>query len=214
MVGASWSDRLLAKADIYLLAVSDRAVAEVAASLDLPDNAIVAHTAGCCAIDVLPAGRRGVFYPFQTFTAGRKVEFEKIHIFVEAESEDVRQQLEELAHRLTPHVAWADSARRAVIHLSGVFVSNFVNCMYADAAHIIARAGLGFEVLAPIAEETAAKAACVADPATVQTGPARRGDVATMLRHKAMLATEPQMEELYDKISENICQNAKISKNC
>ena len=213
MAGATWSATQLAVADIYLLAVSDRAVADVAASLELPEGAIVAHTAGCCPIEALPTGtRRGVFYPFQTFSAGRRVDFSKIHIFVEAEDDTTKEALEALARRLTTHVAEADSARRATIHLSGVFVNNFANCMFADAAAILAEVGLGFDVLAPIALETATKAGEANHPAEVQTGPARRGDIPTLDRHRAMLASKPELLDLYNKISENIWHNSEISK--
>lgn len=215
LAGAAWSDRELAVADLYLIAVSDRAVAEVAASLPLPEGAVVAHTAGCCPITALPEGaRRGVFYPFQTFTAGRRVDFRKLYIFIEADDEATLEVLSALAHRLTDHVEQADSARRAVVHLSGVFVNNFTNCLYADAAEIVARVGLPFDVLAPIAEETASKAAASGNPAAVQTGPARRGDEPTLERHRALLADEPQLQDLYNKISENICRNVKTLKNC
>ena len=62
----------LAPADIYLIAVSDRAVGEAAEALDF-GRAVVAHTAGSVPLDGLPGKirNRGVFYPLQTFTAGR-----------------------------------------------------------------------------------------------------------------------------------------------
>ena len=215
LAGAAWSDSELAAADIYLIAVSDRAVGEVAASLSVPAGSIVAHTAGCCPLTTLPEDvRRGVFYPFQTFSSGRRVDFGKLYIFLEAYTPQTFEQLSALAHRLTTHVEQADTSRRAVIHLSGVFVSNFTNCMYADAAAILARVGLPFEVIAPIACETAAKAAASGNPVAVQTGPARRGDEPTLERHRALLADEPLLQDLYNKISENICLNAKTSKNC
>jgi YihY family inner membrane protein len=48
MVGVEWCSDIedIAPADLYLIAVSDRAVASVAASLVVPDDAIVVHTAG------------------------------------------------------------------------------------------------------------------------------------------------------------------------
>ena len=64
----------LAPADIHLIAVSDRAVGEVAEALDF-GRAVVAHTAGSVPLDGLPGKirNRGVFYPLQTFTAGRHI---------------------------------------------------------------------------------------------------------------------------------------------
>ena len=50
---SEWSGSKLAEADLYLISVSDNAVAEVAKSLPIPKGAVVAHTAGCCTLDSL-----------------------------------------------------------------------------------------------------------------------------------------------------------------
>ena len=203
-------------ANVYIYAVKDEALAEVVAQVKGKERAMHLHTSGSMPISVFGDDKphAGIFYPFQTFTAGRRVDFRKLYIFIEADDEATFEVLSALAHRLTDHVEQADSARRAVVHLSGVFVNNFTNCLYADAAEIVARVGLPFDVLAPIAEETASKAAASGNPAAVQTGPARRGDEPTLERHRALLADEPQLQDLYNKISENICRNVKTLKNC
>ena len=211
---SAWSGSELAEADLYLVSVSDNAVADVAKSLQLPKDAVIAHTAGCCTLDSLaPHTHRAVFYPFQTFSVGRKVDFTKGYIFVEGATDHALQVVDEAAHRLTHKVLPADSARRAVIHLSGVFACNFANAMYANAAEILAKEGLPFDIVAPVIEETAKKAIEVGNPALSQTGPARRGDTQTLLRHRAMLAEEPLTQDIYDKISEDICERRKTLKS-
>ena len=71
-----WSNTRLAEADLYLISVSDNAVADVAKGLQVAEGAVVAHTAGCCPLEALaPHLHRAVFYPFQTFSVGRKVDF-------------------------------------------------------------------------------------------------------------------------------------------
>lgn len=212
---SEWSNSELAEADLYLISVSDNAVAECAEKLHTPKNAVVAHTAGCCPIDALATHtHRAVFYPFQTFSVGRKVDFTKGYIFLEGATDHALKVVEEVANRLTSKVGMADSARRAVIHLSGVFACNFANAMYANAAEVLAEAGLPFDIVAPVIEETAKKAVEILDPAATQTGPARRGDSKTLERHRTMLAAKPRTKEIYDKISEDICERAKISKSC
>lgn len=209
-----WSNTNLAEADLYLISVSDNAVADVAKGLPLGEDAVVAHTAGCCPLDSLaPHTHRAVFYPFQTFSVGRKVDFTKGYIFVEGATDHALQVVDEAAHRLTHKVLPADSARRAVIHLSGVFACNFANAMYANAAEILAKEGLPFDIVAPVIEETAKKAIEVGNPALSQTGPARRGDTQTLLRHREMLAEEPLTQDIYDKISEDICERRKTLKS-
>lgn len=201
----------LAEADIYLIAVSDRAVAEVAAALPIPAGAVVAHTAGSVPLEALPArfARRAVFYPLQTFTKGREVDFSQIPVFLETDDETLRPELETFARRLSHTVIWADSACRAKVHLSAVFACNFVNHMYAVAERIVRSAGLPFDVLKPLIAQTAAKALDAASPADVQTGPAVRNDAETRARHCALLDGELQLKNIYSIISNSIWETSK-----
>lgn len=195
----------VAQADLYIIAVSDRAVAEVAEALELSEEAIVVHTAGSVELSALGKGRRGVFYPFQTFTAGRAIDLSDVPIFIEGSDEATTAALEAFAEQLSSKVYRADSHRRREIHLSGVWACNFVNALYGVAADVLhEREGLSFEVLQPLILETAHKAAEAVHPAAVQTGPARRGDSEVMARHEAMLTDKPELQEIYRLISEEI----------
>lgn len=195
----------MAEADLYIIAVSDCAVEEVAHVLEFPDEAIVAHTAGSIELKALGEGRRGVFYPFQTFTAGRRVDMSDVPIFIEGSDEPTAVAIEGFAGQLSSKLYRADSRRRREIHLSGVWACNFVNALYTVAAeHLKSREGLPFDVLQPLILETAHKAAEVEEPASVQTGPARRGDREVIERHLKMLADEPELQQIYRLISEQI----------
>ena len=185
LAGTQWTadPARLADADIYLISVSDKAVGEVAAALPLPAGAVVAHTAGSVPLDALPAhARRAVFYPLQTFTKGRSVDFSQIPLFLETDDSPLRPALEAFARRLSHTVVWADSACRAKVHLAAVFACNFVNHMYAVGEGIVRSAGLPFDVLKPLLAETAAKALDAASPADVQTGPAVRNALRQRIR--------------------------------
>lgn len=199
----------LAEADLYLIAVSDRAIEEVAERLPIPNGALVAHTAGCVGMDALRRyPHRAVFYPFQGFSKGRPVDFRSIYLFLEAADPADLEPLRRIAGCLSNHVEEADSARRAYVHLSGVLCNNFTNALYAAAAEQLRKVGLGFEVLKPLIAETAAKALAVDDPVTVQTGPARRGDRATQERHLALLDDE-RLRIIYESISQTIWETSK-----
>ena len=192
-------------ADFYIIAVSDRAVEEVASHLNRPKDSIVVHTAGSVEMDALGEGLRGVLYPFQTFTVGRRVEFTDVPLFVEGCSPEVTERIEMLAQALSSRVYHASSSRRREIHLSGVLACNFVNALYAIATeHLQEREGLSFEVLQPLILETAQKAAEATDPRSVQTGPARRGDREVIERHIAMMEQKPELQEIYRLVSEEI----------
>ena len=69
---------VLHPADLYLLAVTDQAIPKIAAAL--PEEAFVAHTAGGVALEILNQNRAGVFYPLQTFSEGRNIDFSKLPI--------------------------------------------------------------------------------------------------------------------------------------
>lgn len=214
MTGAGWTTdpgRLCREADIYLIAVSDKAVAQVAASLPIPEGAAVAHTAGSVPLAALPArfARRAVFYPMQTFTKGRRVDFSVIPVFLETPSAELRGELETFARRLTRTVIWADSAQRARVHLAAVFACNFANHMYAVGERIVRDAGLDFEVLKPLVAETAAKACDARSPLDVQTGPAVRNDFVTKARHIELLADDLRLKNIYSTLSQSIWETSK-----
>lgn len=213
LAGTAWCGDAarLARAELYLIAVSDRAVAEVAAQLPLPADAAVAHTAGCVPLEALPEryARRAVFYPMQTFTRGRRVDFAEIPIFIEASTPALCDELEACARCLSRRVLRSDSARRARIHLAAVFACNFANHMYALGERLARDAGLDFGVLKPLVMETARKACDAASPADVQTGPAVRGDLATQQRHLALLGEQPSLQEIYKLISNHIWETSR-----
>lgn len=210
LTGCTWSSQPeeLATADLYLLAVSDRAVADVAATLPIPADAAVAHTAGSVPLEALPYARRAVFYPLQTFTRGRHINWSGVPIFIEAATPELQTQIGAFARKLSRQVLHADSARRARLHLAGVFANNFANHMFSLSARLIADAGLDFDLLKPLIAETTAKALDAASPIEVQTGPAVRGDLATQERHAAMLDNE-QLQTIYSTISQSIWETSK-----
>lgn len=213
LASAAWTSdpEKLADADIYLIAVSDKAVGTVIESLPVSPQAAVVHTAGSVPLGALPAkyARRGVLYPLQTFTKGREADFSRIPLFIEASDEAFFGELETFAGILSRRVIPADSERRAKAHLAGVFACNFVNHMYAVGERIVRSAGLDFEVLKPLIGETAAKAIDAASPVDVQTGPAVRNDFTTKTLHEEMLSSDPLLKNSYSTISQSIWETSK-----
>ena len=213
MVGVEWCGAMerIAPADLYLIAVSDRAVADVATSLVVSDDAIVAHTAGSVPMDAIPErkGGRGIIYPLQSFTSGRRVSLSDVPLFIEAGDEATKERLLAVASMISSRVECADSERRRVIHLAGVFVNNFVNHLYAIGGDVVGGVGLDFDVLKPLIAETAAKALATNEPRSVQTGPAVRGDVSVAERHMAMLTDDECKKQIYKQITESIWETSK-----
>jgi predicted short-subunit dehydrogenase-like oxidoreductase (DUF2520 family) len=97
----------------------------------------------------------------------------------------------------------ASSEQRAWLHLAAVMGNNFVNHLLGIAASISAGQGTPIGVLQPLFEQTV-NSLRTQSPFETQTGPARRGDAATMQHHLDMLAAHPEWQALYRALSASI----------
>lgn len=190
-------------AAFYIIAVSDGAISLVAESL--PNvSGIVAHTAGSVPLSVLEKFKlHGVFYPFQTFTKDRGLDFINIPILIEGSRPDVNRELSALASSISENVQKADSIKRATLHVAAIFSSNFVNHMYSISQDLLERSGLDFNLLKPLIAETTQKALSI-NPIDAQTGPARRRDFGIMEEHSERLSDTELYKEIYSLISKSI----------
>jgi len=192
----------LVKADVYIIAVTDDAIAKVSASLSLK-NVLVVHTSGSVEMNAMEKNlRRGVFYPLQTFTKGTIVDFCTIPICIEAEHNDDLLILEKLASSISKAVYFIDSKQRESLHLAAVFVNNFTNHLYHIGQEICNQNTVPFEVLKPLIQETANKIKTIA-PIDAQTGPAKRKDINTITKHLHQLPAASR-KELYSLLTKSI----------
>ncbi len=207
-------------ADLYILAVSDSAVREVAESLQFSKEATVVHTAGSVDVSALMCSntdscgvRLGVIYPLQSFTPGRKVVMGDVPLLVES-LDGENEIIERCANLLSNNLLALSSKVRAGLHLGAVFVSNFVNMMLSATSKIIEKdvdENLQLDIYKPLIEETLAKAFESGEPHKMQTGPAKRGDEITMERHVAMLQEggNENLIDTYKTISKLIWETSK-----
>ena len=179
--------------DMILIAVSDHSIQEVSNQLPLTD-AVVAHTSGASSMDLLSNHKhRGVFYPLQTFSKQQPLTWSEIPILWEGNKKLVDEKLETLSQLLSPLAVQSDEKQRLSMHLAAVVVNNFTNHLYAEAHRFCKSKHMNFDLLVPLIEETTRKIKQL-DPRESQTGPASRGDMQTIQRHKAV----PMTEELSD----------------
>ena len=198
-------DRVVDGADVYIIAVKDGVLAEVAGILAAGhENRFLVHTAGSMPMDVLPIRHRGVLYPMQTFSKERIVDFKRIPCFVEAADEDDEVTLRQLTESLSESVFHTNSEDRKYLHLSAVFCCNFVNHCYALSEQLLKEhGGLPFDVMLPLIDETARKVHELS-PRKAQTGPAVRWDTNVMEKQLQLLTDHPQLQEIYKLLSESI----------
>lgn len=188
-------------AGIYILAVSDDAVAEVSEQLGAV-NGIVVHVSGS-----LPAGilssvhkRYGVFYPLQTFTEGRHIDLNEVPFFIQAGHPDDLKILCTIAGLLSNNVIESSDQMRAQLHISAVFASNFVNALYVISAGLLESKAIDFSILHPLIRETALKATTMS-PSLAQTGPARRDDRKAIEKHLRLLDNHPREKAVYIELT-------------
>ncbi len=208
----SWGalDVVTCEADLYLIAVTDAVLLDVIRRLHQGrEQALMAHTAGSMPLSLFAdAGheRGGVFYPMQTFSKERAVDFTQVHFFIEASRKEDAALLSDLACKLTDNDAFvhpSSSASRRRLHLAAVFACNFVNHCCTLADDILAEAGVDFKVMLPLLDETVAKLHQL-HPAEAQTGPAIRRDENVMGMQFAMLTDRPDLQQLYTLLSHSI----------
>ena len=193
------------QAQIFVLAISDDAIEQVAQEIALPERAIIVHTSGSQSISKLgytSTGHFGVFYPLQTFTKGLRLSFEDIPILIEAEDKYTAEVLINLGKSISKKVYEVRSADRMAIHVAAVFACNFTNKMFGIAEHILHGHGFKLDLLKPLIAETINKS-LEHGPKDAQTGPAARGDLETLDRHMAFLQGS-QYQEVYKIISKKI----------
>lgn len=188
-------------ADLYILAVSDKAVMKVSNQISIVDG-LVAHTSGSVPISVITSKRRGVFYPLQTFTAGKELNFNNIPICLEAENLDDYSTLENVANSISNSVHRINSQQRKKLHLAAVFANNFSNHLFQISKEICEVEKVDFNLLKPLIMETVNKMEFLS-PIEAQTGPAKRNDIETMQNHLDSLKS-PFHKKIYQLISESI----------
>ena len=195
---------LLKQADITIIAVSDEAISSISSHIK---NSFVVHTSGSVDMKSLNnIGRKGVFYPLQSFSKKKLVDFKNIPICLESETNEDLLKLEELVSLLQSKSYILSSHQRKKIHVAAVFANNFSNHMYTIANEICEKYNIPFDILHPLIEETSNKIKNLT-PEKAQTGPAKRNDAETIENHLNLLSEKQQ--EIYLKITQSIQEYGK-----
>lgn len=192
----------LEDAEFYIIAVSDSAVENVS-ELIKNENTLVAHTSGSLPMEILKGNyRKASFYPLQTFSKTKNLEYSKIPFFIEAENQIDEKSLFELASIISENVETSDYEKRKYIHLTAVFACNFVNHLFARAKEISDSQHLDFNYFIPLIDETVEKIHHL-EPKLAQTGPAVRGDERILKLHEELI-TNDEHRKIYNTMNESI----------
>ena len=183
-------------AELVLLCIPDTAIADAATRIE--PGPWVAHVSGATPLAALePHVRRFGLHPLQTFTRARGPEqLDGAWAAVTAETGEARELGFELARLLgLEPFELADDAR-PLYHAGAAIASNYLVTLHRVAADLFRAAGAPPEALMPLMRRTI-------DNGFELTGPIERGDWETVEAHRrAIRATRPELEPLYDVLAE------------
>jgi predicted short-subunit dehydrogenase-like oxidoreductase (DUF2520 family) len=174
--------------DLVVLAVPDATIAPVASAIDPVDHTVVAHLAGSLGLDVLePHLRRAAMHPLVAMP-NPEVGARRLADgawFAVAGDDLVRHAVDDLGGR------WFEvpDEHRAAYHAAAVIASNHVVALLGQAERVAAIAGVPLEAYLDLVRVTIDNVAELG-PAGALTGPAARGDWATIEAHLAALPAE------------------------
>ena len=201
--------QLHTSANVYILAVVDDALFEIAPQLHLGD-ALVLHTSGATPIKILKktSTHYGVLWSPQSFVRDVALDYNELPFCIEGCDKETEQFIEEFIGMISPHIYHTTHNQRQYLHLASVYVNNFTNGLYAVAQQLCAKHKVPFEILHPIITTTA-KRVQWGDVRYQLTGPAVRGDEKTLNAHRKLLNNDPQALALYDSFTELLQQLKK-----
>ncbi len=197
----SYSTENLQDADLYIICVSDNSVEDVSKIIAKKD-CLVAHTSGSLPKEILIGQyRKSSFYPLQTFSKTKNLDYKKIPFFIETENEEDQRILTDLASKISDNVMESSHEKRKYIHLTAVFACNFVNHLFARAKEISDAQEIPFDYFLPLINETVQKISEI-EPKSAQTGPAVRNDKRILELHEQLLKDESL--EIYKTMNHSI----------
>jgi predicted short-subunit dehydrogenase-like oxidoreductase (DUF2520 family) len=197
-----WSD-ITPEAALYIVALPDTAIPTLYENFTLQKGMVV-HTAGAVPMQALNKVARnyGVLYPLQSLHK-KVMSYSNIPLLVDGNTPEDKTLIADFAATLSGKVAYANDEERIKLHVAAVWVNNFANHLYTIAWDFCHENQLDYSLLLPMMEETVSRQ-YHGKPADFQTGPAIRGDQATIVKHLSLMEGKPEWQELYQILTNKI----------
>ena len=193
---------LLGDADVYIIAVTDRAIEGLSNKLPIKGKLVV-HTSGSISMHTInKKHKRGVLYPIQTLSKNADIDFSHVPLCLEAVTNKDLNTLKSLADGVGSPYYKINSDQRLTLHLVAVFINNFTNQIYRIGHEIADAKYIEFDILKPLILETANKVQKMS-PYLAQTGPAKRNDKKTIEKH-LMLLENTHYKDVYELLTNSI----------
>jgi predicted short-subunit dehydrogenase-like oxidoreductase (DUF2520 family) len=171
--------------DAVLLAVPDRSVSEVATAIAPVAGTVALHCSGSLGLDALaPHARRASLHPLVTLPDPviGALRLRGRPFFAVAGD----QLATELALALHGQPIVVPDERRAMYHAAACIAANHLVGLLGQVQRVAQSAGLPLEAFLPLARGALDDVALLG-PADALTGPASRGDLVTIERHREVL---------------------------
>jgi predicted short-subunit dehydrogenase-like oxidoreductase (DUF2520 family) len=200
--------KISSEADLFLLAVSDSGIAEVAEKLKkINPKGIVLHCSGATSRTILSANygeKTAVLWPIHSFSRENPPDWSKISLILEmGDDHETQIFLKKWMPKIGENIQFSSGDNRARMHLAATFVNNFSNHLLVLAEAFLAKNEVEFPALRQLFLETAQKIQTI-EPRLAQTGPAARNDSKTLEKHENLLENEPNMLKIYQNLSKSI----------
>jgi predicted short-subunit dehydrogenase-like oxidoreductase (DUF2520 family) len=174
--------------DVLVIATPDDAVAAVAAGVRPAEGCVVVHLAASLGLDALgPHARRASLHPLvplPTPEIGARRLASGIAFAVAGDP-----AADEMARALGGHPFAVDDVDRAAYHAAACVAANHVVALLGQVQRIAESAGLDVSAFLDLSRAAIDDVARLG-PAAALTGPAARGDWATLERHRRAIAAD------------------------
>ena len=190
---------LAADSELILIAVSDRAIDEVAASIP-KTAAVIFHPSG------IKTAVRGGFslHPLQSLPpVGEPSDLQDSLLVFEGAHSEIAEKIARAAGARLAEIA---PGQKVLYHAAAVFGSNYIAALL-DIAQELIGIDNARDDLAALADSAIRNWRTHTDSRRF-TGPAARGDREVLERHLAALADRPQVAEIYRLLAERILASA------
>lgn len=181
--------------DLVVLAVPDDVVADVAATV-APGSAVVAHLSGSRGLDVLgPHARSASIHPLVALpTAALGAERLRAGAWFAVAGDEIARRV---VRALGGRAVEVPDEHRAAYHAAACIASNHLVALLGQVERVASPIGVPLEAYLDLARATVENVAALG-PAGALTGPAARGDTATLDRHRAAL--DPSERPAYESL--------------
>jgi predicted short-subunit dehydrogenase-like oxidoreductase (DUF2520 family) len=216
---------MLEPADVYLIAVPDDKISQIALELKEKkpaQNVVVMHFSAHLstqALSVLDC-RLASVHPLLSFSDFQSsiANFTGAYCAIEANEEDLSQDLMRLFTHLGAKPFIIQAQAKVLYHTAAVIAANYTLALAHGARTCLIEAGIeeesAIEMILPLMQSVLNNLKTEKDCKAVLTGPIARGDIGTIQGHLHALSKYPKIKQLYQVLGNISLEMVQHSKAC